>query len=182
MKNYGQIIPNLIIHGEPAEYGVVNERSIRATAGIMYALGFFAFFNALFLENRTYLSFLVPIFWFDFFLKTVFGPQYSYLGWIGKLVTLKQKPEYVGAIQKRFAWGIGLTLSSIMMISLFVLQYQGMVNLLICGTCLLFMWLESAAGICVGCKIYNFLLNKKLLPAPVQKPACPGGACSIKKT
>jgi len=35
-KEIGQIIPGLEIAGKPAPYGVLNERAIRATAGIMF--------------------------------------------------------------------------------------------------------------------------------------------------
>lgn len=42
---YGKIIPGLKIHGVSAPYPVLNERAIRAGAGMMFAAGFFAFFK-----------------------------------------------------------------------------------------------------------------------------------------
>lgn len=33
-KEYGQVIPRLMINGEPAPYPVVNERSVRVAAGM----------------------------------------------------------------------------------------------------------------------------------------------------
>jgi hypothetical protein len=49
----------------------------------------------------------------------------------------------------------------------------------ICMTCLFFMWMESALGICVGCKIYYWLIKLGILKEPEHRPACPGWACSI---
>ena len=42
---YGKIIPDLTIEGKPAPYPVVNEREIRAAAGIMFLIGVITFCN-----------------------------------------------------------------------------------------------------------------------------------------
>lgn len=177
---YGKIIPDLTIHGEPAPYPVVNERSIRATAGLMFAIGFSTFWYVFLTKDPSPIVYVVSAFWFDFFLKAVFGPQYSYFGFVGRFLTRNQRPEYVGAIQKRFAWSIGLFMATAMMIVSVFLEVRGLAPFAICSTCLFFMWLESACGICVGCKIYNYLVNKGVMKEPQYRPACPGGVCSIK--
>lgn len=41
---YGRTIPGLLIHGKSAPYPVLNERAIRAGAGMVFVVGFFAFF------------------------------------------------------------------------------------------------------------------------------------------
>lgn len=51
----------------------------------------------------------------------------------------------------------------------------------LCGICLVFMWLESAAGICVGCTIYSWLVKRGVISKPDYAPACPGGVCAVKK-
>ena len=180
-KTYGELIPNLMIDGQPAPYGVVNEREIRAASGIMFVLGLTTFFFMFLKGDPTFLYYIVPAFWIDFVSKVVFGPQYSLFGWLGKFLVRKQKPEYVGAIQKRFAWGLGMAMASTMMILVFGFGIMGWAPRIICLTCLLFMWMESSLGICVGCKIYGFLLKKKIMPTPEHRPACPGGACAIPK-
>ncbi len=38
-KHIWHIIPDLQIHGAPAPYPVLNERAIRATAWLMFAIG-----------------------------------------------------------------------------------------------------------------------------------------------
>lgn len=176
---YGVIIPGLSIYGKPAPYPVLNERAIRAGAGIMFLLGFFSFMQAFYLGNYQFLQWTVALFWFDFLMKVIVGTRFSPISFIARILTITQKPEYVGAIQKRFAWSIGLLLSSVMMMLLFVFEVRGIANLSICGLCLTFMWLETSVGICVGCKIYSGLLKIGLLKEPEYKPVCAGNVCSI---
>jgi hypothetical protein len=178
----GETIPGLMLYGKPAPYPVVDDRVVRAGAGIMFALGFFAFFHALHLSNLFYLQIIVTLFFFDFLAKTVIGLRFSPVHQIARLLVRGQAPEYVGAIQKRFAWSIGLMLSGAMLLLLFVFDVRGYINLIICSVCLIFMWLESSAGLCVGCKIYAFLLHHKLIKQPEYKPVCPGNVCSIEHT
>lgn len=176
---YGKTIPGLMIHGKPAPYPVLNERAIRAGAGIMFVLGFFAFMQAFYLREFLFIQVFVVIFFVDFFTKVIIGTKFSPISNIANLIVRKQSPEYVGAIQKRFAWSIGLVLAGTMMTLLFAFGVQGWPNLLICGICLTFMFFETAFGICVGCKIYQFLLHAKILKEPEFRPACPGNVCAI---
>lgn len=178
---YGTIIPDLIIDGQPAPYPVLNERSIRATAGIMLLVGTITLFWTLLTGDRTLMTFVVPLFWLEFFLKSVLGPQWSFFALPGHYLVRKQRPEWVGAIQKRFAWSLGLAMATAMLIVTQGLGLRGAVPLSICLTCLGFMWLESTCGICVGCIIYKHLVRLRILPEPAVQPACPGGACSLKK-
>ena len=176
---YGEVIPGLMVYGKPAPYPVLNERVVRAGAGIMFALGFFAFMQALYVGEFLYLQVIVSLFFFDFLMKVVVGTRFSPIGFIAKQLVRGQEPEYVGAVQKRFAWSIGLVLSATMILLLFVFDVRGPINLAICSLCLTFMFLETAAGFCVGCKIYSFLLAKGIMKQPEVKPACAGNVCSI---
>ena len=178
-KEIGQVIPDLQINGVPAPYGVVNERAVRATAGIMLIIGMITFFLVFSTKNFNYLYPTVFAFWIQFFITVFFGPKYAPFSFLGRLLVRKQKPEYVGAIQKRFAWGIGLVMATIMLLVTMGLGIYGTIPMALCMVCLAFMWLESAAGICVGCKIYGFLMEKWFITKPVYRPACPGGACTL---
>lgn len=193
MRTYGKIIPDLIIDGVPAPYGVVNEREIRATAGIMLVLGLSAFYSVVYDKNVEFAFWVVLAFWIDFVLKVVIDQEWSYIGRISAWIVRRQKPEYVGAIQKRFAWSIGLILSSIVLVLIARINFFSgatcsatvlspcFVPMILCGICLFFMWLESAGGICVGCQIYSWLLKKGWIQEPIYRPACPGGVCSLEK-
>lgn len=176
---YGKTIPNLVIHGKPAPYPVLNERAIRAGAGIMFAAGFFAFMQAFYMRDFLYIKIFVVVFFLDFLMKVIIGTKFSPVSNVANWIVSKQEPEYVGAIQKRFAWSIGLVLSGVMIVLLYVFGVQGWPNLAVCGMCLTFMFLETAFGICVGCKIYSFLLRHKIISTPEYKPACAGNVCAI---
>ncbi len=179
MKQYGTSIPNLVINNKPAPYPVVNEREIRGAAGIMFLIGIITFAVVFFTQNFLPLYIIVPLFWLDFFVKTVFQPQYSIFGFLAGFFVSNQKPEYVGAIQKRFAWAIGLFLATLMIVLAIILGVRGWPLFAICSVCLFFMWLESAFGICVGCSIYTWLIKKEVIGEPEHKPACAGGVCEI---
>lgn len=191
---YGRIIPGLTIDGVPAPYGVVNEREIRAAAGLMFAVGLIALLSVYYDRNVQLAFWVVLAFWVDFVLKVAIGPEWSYIGRVAGLLVRRQRPEYVGAIQKRFAWSIGLVLSSIVLFFLARIVLNPactdagvagtspcLIPMILCGTCLVFMWLESAAGICVGCNIYAWLTKKGFVQRPEYAPACPGGVCSVDK-
>ena len=191
---YGKIIPGLTIDGVPAPYGVVNEREIRAAAGLMFAVGLVALLSVYYDRNVQLAFGVVLAFWVDFVLKVAIGPEWSYIGRIAGLLVRRQRPEYVGAIQKRFAWSIGLVLSSVVLFFLGRIVLNPactdtgiagtspcLIPMILCGICLIFMWLESAAGICVGCNIYAWLMKKGFIQQPEYAPACPGGVCSVDK-
>jgi hypothetical protein len=176
---YGTVVPNLVLYGKPAPYPVLNERAVRAGAGVMFALGIFAVFHAMYLADYTYLYVVAPFFFFDFLMKVVVGIRFSPIAQVGALLVSNQSPEYVGAVQKRFAWSIGLVLSGVMVLLLHVFEVRGPVNLGICTLCLTFMWLESVVGFCVGCTVYAWLLKAGIITQPEHKPVCAGNVCGI---
>ena len=180
-NQYGQIIPNLRIDGKPAPYGVVNERAVRAGAGMMLVLGFLAFSFAIFQQEFLPLKILIVFFLLDFSIKVFKGPKYSPISFIANKIVAKQKPDYVGAIQKRFAWTIGFSIALIMTFVVVIFNITGIIPLMFCSICLIFMWFESSFGICIGCKIYWSLVSIGWLAKPEIAPACPGGVCPVKK-
>ncbi|MFW5705183.1 MAG: DUF4395 domain-containing protein [Nanoarchaeota archaeon] len=162
------------------DYPVLNERAVRATAGLMFLIGIITFYLIKTTGNYVFLYFTVILFWVDFLIKVFIGPHLSPLSFLGSLMVKNQKPEWVGAIQKRFAWSIGFLMATTMIVVAIVFGVRGWLPLSICGTCLAFMWLESALGFCVGCKLYPLFLKWGLLSEPKSRPNCPGGICEIK--
>lgn len=176
---YWTVIPWLKIDGKDAPYPVVNERAVRATAGSMMIIGLITFYLVSTTQNYALMYPTVLRFRAEFFIRTVRGTQRSPLAILGKRLVRNQRPEWVGAIQKRFAWWIGLAMATAMVIVALILQVRWIAPFAICMTCLFFMRMESALGICVGCKIYYGLIHIGRIKAPVVKPACPGGACAL---
>lgn len=153
---------------------VINEREARAAAGILFLIALLGASQVWFTGNLTTVRIFIVAFTLDFTIRVLINPKFSPSLILGKLATIKQQPEYVGAPQKRFAWGLGLVLAVYMLVTVVLLGWLSIVNLIICGICLTLLFLETAFGICVGCTIF------KLLPGK-QPEACPGGACSLTK-
>jgi hypothetical protein len=165
---------NIFTFGEMvAEYDikVLNEREVRAGAGILFALALIAFLNAWLVGNFLLTKIFVVGFLVDFAIRLFINPRYSPTLIAGRFFVRNQTVEYAGAPQKRFAWGIGFILASIMFYMVVVNNIVGPANLLVCLLCLTLLFFESAFGICIGCMIYN-LFNKE------KAKLCPGNVCS----
>ncbi|MFA5856810.1 MAG: DUF4395 domain-containing protein [Candidatus Pacearchaeota archaeon] len=156
------------------EVRVLNEREVRAAAGILFFLAIISFMNAYLTSNYKFIKIFIIIFMSDFFIRIFINPKYSPSLIIGRFAVKNQKVEYAGAPQKKFAWILGFIFSIIMFFLVVVFNITGIFNLLICIMCLFLLFFESAFGICIGCMIYNlFSKNKAKL--------CPGAACEIRK-
>jgi hypothetical protein len=151
---------------------VLNERAVRAGAGILFFFAIVTFMNAFLLGNFQPTRVFVVAFLVDFGIRIFVNPRYAPSLIVGQWFVRKQLPEYVGAPQKRFAWAIGFVLALGMFYLMVLNNVIGPINMLVCATCLLLMFFETAFGICIGCKLYN-LLNKE------QAQLCPGGVCEV---
>lgn len=151
---------------------VFNEREVRASAGIMFVVAFFGLTNAVYTQSLTMMKFVVTIFLFDFFVRLFVNPKFSPTMIIGRWVVSNQEPEYVGARQKRFAWGLGV-LMALPMFFVIHADIRGPITLSVCMICLTLMFLETSFGICIGCKLYNVFHKEKAT-------LCPGGTCQLK--
>lgn len=115
-KDIGNIIPNLEIEWEKIKYWVLNERAIRASAWVMFLIWILTFFYVFTTKNFLGLYPTLIAFWLQFFITVFFGTKYAPFSIIGRNLVKKQKPEYVWAIQKRFAWFLWLIMATIMFI------------------------------------------------------------------
>jgi len=151
---------------------VLNEREARAAAGILFAIGILSLTNAVALGHVIVTKFFISFFTLDFFMRVI-QPRYSPSLLLGRFFVQNQRPEYVGATQKRFAWAIGLMLA-VPMFYLLVIDFQpNPIKVLVCIICLLLLFLESAFSICLGCKIFEIFKKD-----PVTH--CPGGVCEVR--
>jgi len=152
---------------------VLNEREARAGAGILFLIGILSLVNAVALGHVIVTKIFISFFTLDFFMR-VLQPRYSPSLLLGRFFVQNQRPEYVGATQKRFAWGIGLLLA-VPMFYLLVIDFQpNPIKVLVCIICLALLFFESAFSICLGCKIYGMFKKD-----PVTH--CPGGICEVRK-
>ena len=115
----------------------------------------------------------VTLFLTDIVIRVFVNPRFSPFLIIGRLIVANQAPEYVGAQQKRFALMIGAGLSAIMFIHLVVMNARGSIAGIICFICLIFLFFETAFGICLGCKFYSMFYKEKA-------QYCPGEVCDVR--
>lgn len=151
---------------------VLNEREARAGAGILFLFAFISFMNAFMMHNLIYTKIFVTVFMIDFFIRIFINPKYAPSLLLGRMMVQNQTPEYVGAAQKRWAWGIGFVLAVVMFFIIIVFEIMTPIKILICVTCLTLLFFEAAFGICLGCKIYNKIYKNK-------SQYCPGGSCEL---
>ena len=157
------------VEGYPVR--VVNERAVRAAAGLLFFPALVSFMHSFLLGNFQHTRLFVIVFLIDMSLRML-NPRWAPSMIVGGWIVRQQTPEWVGAPQKRFAWGLGLLLGLAMLYLMVFNRTMGPLNMLICGSCLLLMFFETAFGICLGCKLYN-LFNKE------QAQLCPGGVCEV---
>ena len=155
------------------EIPVLNEREIRAAAGILFAWAFMAINTAIMKGSFTQLKYFILAFLVDFIIRVFINPKFAPTLIIGRLIVRRQVPEYVGAAQKKFAWVIGLFLVLVMLAMVVYLNTYSVITGLICLICLIFLLFESAFGICLGCLFYGWYYGKKAR-------YCPGEVCEIK--
>lgn len=152
---------------------VLNEREIRAAAGIMFLATFISLMLILFKVNFVPIKYIITVFLVDFSIRLFVNPKFSPILIIGRLIVSNQNPEYVGAAQKKFAWYIGLVLSATMFVLMAILNTYSYITGIVCLICLILMFFETAFGICLGCKIYKIFNKEKV-------QYCPGEVCDLK--
>jgi hypothetical protein len=152
---------------------VLNEREIRGAAGILFLFMITSFLLIMFSANFILIKYFITVFMIDMAIRVFINPKYSPSLTIARFMVRNQTPLYVGAAQKKFAWYIGLTLSTAMFIHIVVLNAYGIISGLSCLVCMVFMFFELAFGICIGCKIYALLHKGEV-------KYCPGEVCELK--
>ena len=152
---------------------VLNEREIRASAGILFLATFLSLMLIIFKNNFLPIKYVITLFLTDFIIRVFISPKFSPTLILGRLIVRNQLPEYVGAQQKKFAWIIGTALSATMFIFMVVVNSYSPITGIICLICLIFLFFESAFGICLGCKFYSLFYKEKA-------QYCPGEICDAK--
>jgi hypothetical protein len=153
---------------------VLNEREIRAAAGIMFLATFLSLMFIVFEGNFVPIKYVISIFLVDFSIRVFVNPKYSPVLILGRFFVSNQNPEYVGAIQKKYAWVIGLVLSATMFVLMVLMNTYSIITGIVCLICLILMFFETAFGICLGCKLYKIFKKE-------EAQYCPGEICDLKQ-
>lgn len=152
---------------------VVNEREVRAAAGILFLATFLSLMFIMFKAQFMPIKYVITLFLTDFLIRVLINPKYSPTLILGRLVVRNQVPEYVGAAQKKFAWIIGIIMSATMFVLMVLMNTYSPITGIICLICLIFLFFESAFGICLGCMVYPWIYKEKA-------QYCPGEVCDLK--
>jgi hypothetical protein len=83
---------------------VLNEREIRAAAGILFLMVFIGLMLIISNENFVFIKYVITSFLIDFIIRVFVNPKYAPTLIIARMIVSRQNPEYVGAVQKKFAW------------------------------------------------------------------------------
>lgn len=111
---------------------------------------------------------LIPLA-YGFSARVLTGPTLSPLGQLVTRVivpSLKMEPKLVPGPPKRFAQGIGATLSISALLLYFVFDLDT-VTLLIVGLICFAATLESVFGFCIGCTIFAGLMKLGFIPESI---------------
>ena len=103
---FGESVPGI-------EFGVFNERSVRAAAGILFLVGFSSWWVAALTGNYVPLRAFGAFFMLDMFIRLFGNAKYSPSMFLGALVVRPQRPEWVDAEPKKIAWYLGFGMVSV---------------------------------------------------------------------
>lgn len=153
---------------------LVNENEVRAAAGLTMVIGAVAFSFAYFDKQYVPLQAAASLFFVDFLVRVTVGLRYSPIGLLARAMVLARPADWVSAQPKRFAWTLGLLMALAMTVITNV-GIRGWLPRTMCLICLTLMWMESALGLCVGCKLHG-LLSRRGWTAPGLE-LCTDGTC-----
>lgn len=156
---------------EGIDIPVFNERAVRASAGLLFLVGFAAWMAAFYTGDFQPMRAFGALFLIEMMVRLTLSHRFAPAMAIGALMVRWQRPEWVGAPQKRFAWWLGFGLASVGCLGFGWLGFPAIWMLTLCGLCLVLLFLEAAMGICVGCELQRLFAKE-----PPQ--LCPGDRCS----
>ena len=179
----------------------MNERAVRARAGLLLVISIFILFVRLshgdhsaageavtatiaggqdaaaggFELDHFINHFLIFFVMYEMVVGIFFGlTPLSPTGVLGTLITWNQPPDWRPARPKKLAWSIGFVMAVFCQVSLFTGQWMGL-SMIALISCVTFMWMEAAFGICVGCHMFLWIHK---LTGKEYCPSCVGSADS----
>lgn len=174
---FGQRIPGLASNGRRFRAAVFDENQVRAAAGLTMVTGAVAFSYAYFDKQYIPLQVVASLFFVEFLIRVTVGIHYSPFGLVARALMLGRPPEWVSAKPKRFAWSLGLGMAFAMTV-ITNSGIRGYLPRTICLICLTLMWLESALGFCLGCKIHGVVVSRGWAADDPEYEVCADGSCA----
>ena len=138
----------------------VNEKAARVVAGGVLAIALVAL-----LTGTQWLAALLAV---GFLARVLSGPRFSPLGLLATKVVAPRlgDPKYVPGPPKRFAQGIGLTVSTAAAVLALGFGADGAAAVLL-AVLVVAAGLESLLALCLGCRAFALLMRAGLVPRSV---------------
>ena len=174
--SFGQRVPGLAANGRQLRAAVFDENEVRAAAGLTMVTGAVAFSYAYFDKQYVPLQVVASLFFVEFLIRVTVGIRYSPFGLVARAITVGRPPEWVSAKPKRFAWTLGLGMAFAMTV-ITNSGIRGYLPRTICLICLTLMWLESALGLCLGCRLHALLVGRGWAGDDTEYEVCADGSC-----
>ena len=151
---------------------VINERAVRAAAGLLFLAGAIALSITFFTQNPQPLRAFAIFFLAEMGIRLAGNYRFAPSMAIGGLITRSQRPELVALEPKKWAWALGFGLASLSCLAIGWGNLDTLVMVVLCGVCLGVLYSESAFGICVGCQLHRLITKE-------QPQLCPGDTCAF---
>ena len=152
---------------------------MRNSATVMLYWGLATFTVGLMLQLFWLLPYMLALFVLNFliglFIKLDYAPSIA----LAKFFP-KKSSQAIGAIQKKFAWYLGLLLSSITFTLSLYVQTNDELFVTVCALCIFcntVLYFEAIFSVCVGCQLYSLAQKLKLIKPPKRRPRCMGNRC-----
>ena len=147
------------VHG--LDIPVINERALRASAGLLFLAGFSAWLYAFITGQVRPMQLFGIVFAVEMYARLFLGTRFTPTLLLGTLITRPQRPEWVDARSKRFAWTLGFVMAMTGCLALGWLGLPAVIALTICGICLALLYVEAAFGYCLGCELARRFSREK---------------------
>jgi hypothetical protein len=138
----------------------VNEKAARVVAGVVLV-------TVLVILATSWYWLLVPLA-YGFWARVLTGPTLSPLGFVAQRVIAPRlgRPKPVAGPPKRFAQGLGATMSTAALVLALILGYDTAADVVLIAF-VPAAALESILGYCVGCKVFGWLMAIGIVPEAV---------------
>jgi len=150
---------------------VVNERAVRASAGLLFLAGFAAWLIGVVTGDLQLMRAFGILFAIEMYLRLFVGTRFTPTLVLGSLLTRPQRPEWVEARSKRFAWALGFGMAMAGCLALGWLGLPTVIAQTVCGLCLALLYAEAAFGYCLGCELARRFAREK-------PTLCAGDTCT----
>jgi hypothetical protein len=161
------------------KYKSVDENLMKHSATVMLYWGLATFTFGYMMQLFWILPWMLGLFVLNFMIGLFIKLEYAPSMLIAKLLH-KEEPQPIGAVQKQFAWYLGLLVSIISLVLSIFLQSDPDLFVLLCGLCIFcnsMLYFEAILGFCVGCQLYKAAKTLGLVKTPKVQPKCMGNQC-----